>query len=61
MQKLRQIFKTPLSHKRKIFSEFFIEFLKYAWNLEHFQEKYEYPRVIISKLIDAERSGYLNL
>ena len=61
MQKLRQVFETPLSHKRKIFSEFFIEFLKCAWNLEHFQKKDEYPSLIISELIDAERSGYLNL
>ena len=61
MQKLRQIFQTPLSQKRKIFSEFFIEFLKYAWNLEHFQKKFEYPSLIISELIDAARSGYLNL
>ena len=61
MEKLRQQFQTPLSHKEKIFSEFFIQFLKCAWNLEHFQKKDEYPSLIISELIDAERSGYLNL
>ena len=38
-----------------------MEFLKYAWNLEHFQKKDEYPSLIISQIIDAERSGYLNL
>ena len=61
MQKLRQQFQTPLSQKQKTFSEFFIEFLKWAWNLEHFQKKEEYPSLIIFEIIDAERSGYLNL
>ena len=42
-------------------SGFFIAFLKYAWNLEHFQKKDEYPSVIISEVIDAERRGYLNV
>ena len=51
----------PLSPKQKTFSEFFIAFLKCAWNLEHFQKKDEYPRLIISEIIDAERRGYLNV
>ena len=61
MQNLRQQFQTPLSHKQKTFSEFFISLLKCAWNLEHFQKKDEYPSVIISEIIDAERRGYLNV
>ena len=61
MQNLRQQFQTPLSHKQKTFSGFFIAFLECAWNLEHFQKKYEYPRLIISEIIDAERRGYLNV
>ena len=61
MKNLRQQFQTPLSNKQKTFSLFFIAFLKYAWNLEHFQKKYEYPSLIISKIIDAERRGYLNV
>ena len=61
MKNLRQQFQTPLSHKQKTFSEFFIAFLKCAWNLEHFQKKDEYPCLIISEIIDAERSGYLNV
>ena len=36
-------------------------FLKCAWNLEHFQKKDEYTRLIISEIIDAERRGYLNV
>ena len=61
MQNLPQQFQTPLSQKQKIFSGFFIAFLKCAWNLEHFQEKDEYPSLIISEIIDAKRRRYLNL
>ena len=60
MQTLLQQFQTPLSQKQKIFSAFFIAFLKCAWNLEHFLKKDEYPSLIISEIIDAERRGYLN-
>ena len=51
----------PLSQKQKTFAEFFIAFLKYAWNLEHFQKKDEYPSLIISEPIDAKTCGYLNV
>ena len=61
MQNLPQIFQTPASQKQKIFSGFFIVFLKCAWNLEHFQKKDEYSSLIISEIIDAERRGYLNV
>ena len=60
MQNLRQQFQTPLSQKQKTLSGLFIEFLKCAWNLDHFQKKDEYPSLIISEIIDAERRGYLN-
>ena len=61
MPNLPQQFQTPLSQKPKTFSGFFIAFLKCAWNIEHFQEKDEYPSLIISEIIDAERRGYLNV
>ena len=61
MKHLQQQFQTPLSQKQKTFSWFFISFLKCAWNLEHFQKKDEYPSLIISEIIDAERRGYLNV
>ena len=51
----------PLSQKQKNFSWFFIAFLKCAWNLEHFQKKDEYPRLIIPEIIYAEIRGYLNV
>ena len=57
MQNLPQQFQTPLSQKQKTFSEFFIAFLKCAWNLGDFQKKYEYPSLIISETIDAETRG----
>ena len=61
MKNLRQQFQTPLSRKQKTFSGFFIAFLKCAWNLEHFQKKDQYPSLIISEIIDAEKRGYLNV
>ena len=61
MQNLPQQIQTPLSQKQKTFSGLFIAFLKYSWNLEHFQKKNEYPSLIISEIIDAERRGYLTV
>ena len=61
MQNLPQQFQTPLSHKQKTSSGFFIAFLKCTLNLEHFQKKDEYPSLIISEIIDAETRGYLNV
>ena len=52
---------TLLSQKQKNFSGFLIAFLKCAWNLDTFQKKDEYPSLIISEIIDAERRGYLNV
>ena len=61
MQNLQQQFQTPLSHKQKTLSGFFIAFLKCAWSFRHFPKKDEYPSLIISEIIDAERRGYLNV
>ena len=61
MKNLQQQIHTPLSPSKKNFSEFFIAFLKCAWKLEHFQKKDEYPSLIISEIIDAEKRGYLNV
>ena len=58
---LPQQIQMPLSRKQKTLSWFFIAFLKCAWNLQHFQKKDEYPSLIISEIIDAERRGYLNV
>ena len=61
MQNLPQQFQKPLSLKQKTFSGFFIAFLKFAWHLEHFRKKDEYPSLIISEIIDVERRGYLKV
>ena len=61
MKNLPEQFQTPLSPKQKTFSEFFIAFLKCAWNLEHFHKKDEYPGLILSETIEAERRGYLSV
>ena len=60
MQNLEQQFQTPLFQKQMTFSGFVIGFLKCAWSLEHFRKRDEYPNLIISEIIDAERRGYLN-
>ena len=50
-----------LSKKQKTFSGFFTAFLQYALNLEHLEKKDEYPSLVISKVNDSERGGYLNV
>ena len=47
--------------KNKTFCQFFIAFLNCACNLESFEKKDEYPSLIISKIMDRERGGYLNV
>ena len=61
MQIFLQQFQTLLSEKRKAYSEFFIEILKYARNLEHYEKKDESPSLIISEIIFSERGCYWNV
>ena len=61
MENLPQQFQTPLSQKQKTFSRIFITFLKCALSLEHFQKKDQYPSLIVSDIIDAEKRGYLKV
>ena len=61
MLNLTQQLGAPLSQKQKTFSVIFLAFLKCALNLEHFQKKDEYPIRVISRIIDSERGGYLNV
>ena len=61
MLNLTQQLEAPFSRKQKTFSGFFLAFLKCAFNLEHLRKKDEYPRLVISKTIDSERGGYLNV
>ena len=50
-----------LPPKQKTFSGFFIAFLKCALNLENLETGDEYPSLVISRIIDSERDGYLNV
>ena len=58
---LTQKLEAPLHQKQKTFSGFFLAFLKCALNLEHFEKKDEYSSLVISKVFDSERGGYLNV
>ena len=57
MQTFMQQVQTPLSLKKKNFSEFFIAFLKSTWNREHFQKKGESSSLRISEIIYSKRGG----
>ena len=61
MLKIMQQFEGPLSQKQKTSSGLFLAFLKCALNLEPFEQKDEYPSLVISRIIDSERSGNLNV
>ena len=60
MQTFAQKVQMPLSLKQKIFSGFFIAFLKFTWNVEQFQKKGEFSSLSISEIIDSKRGGYLS-
>ena len=51
----------PLPQKQKAFSGVSIAFLKCALNLEHLEKKDEYSSLVISKVTDSKRGGYLNV
>ena len=61
MLNFAQQLEAPLSQKQKTFSVLFLAFLKYALNLQHLEKKDEYSSQVISKVINSERGGYLNV
>ena len=61
MQIFWQQFKTPLSKKGNTFCQFFIAFLKCAWNLENSEKKEEYPSLIITEIIASESYVYFSV
>ena len=61
MLNFTQQIEAPFSQRQKTFSQFFLAFVKSALNLEHFEKKDEYPSLVISRIIDSERGGYLNV
>ena len=60
MQTFGQEVQTQLSLKQKIFSGFFISFMKSIWNVGQFQKKGESSSLSISEIIDSKRDGYLS-
>ena len=61
MLKFTQQLEAPFSQKQKTFSGFSFAFLKCALTLEHLEKKDEYSSRVISRIIDSERGGYLNV
>ena len=61
MQNFPQQFETPLCQKVKTFCGFFSLFLKCAWEVEHFEQKDDYPGLVIAEILESERGGYLNV
>ena len=61
MVNFTQQLEAPLPQEQKTFSGVSFAFLKCALNLEHLQKKDEYLSRVISRIIDSERGGYLNV
>ena len=54
-------FKRLYLKKKRLFCQFFIQFLKCAWKLEHFKKKEEYDNPIITEMNASERDVYLSV
>ena len=61
MLNFTQQIEAPLPQKQKTFSGLFLAFLTCGLNLEHFEKKNEYSSLVISKVIDCENGGYINV
>ena len=61
MLNFTQQIEAALSQKQKTFSGFFLTFLKRALNLQNLEKKDEYLSLVISRIVDSERGGYLNV
>ena len=61
IQNLTKELQTAISQKQKTFSGIFITYLKSITNSEAFAKKVESASLSISEIIDAGKSGYLNV
>ena len=61
IQNLTQETQTAISQKQKTFSGIFITYLESLTNSEAFVKKVESASLSICEIIDAEKSGYLNV
>ena len=56
-----QQLQTLLSQEENTLCQFLIAFPKCAWNVEHSEQKEEYPSLIINEIIGSERDVYLSV
>ena len=56
-----QQLQTLLSQEENTLCKFLIAFPKCAWNLQHSEQKEEYPSLIINEIIGSERDVYLSV
>ena len=56
-----QQLQTLLSQEENTFCQFLIAFPKCAWNLEHSEQKEEYPSLFTNEIIGTERDVYLSV
>ena len=61
MKTFWQQLQTLLSQEENTLCKFLIAFPKCAWNLEHSEQKKEYPSLIINEIIESERDVYLRV
>ena len=61
MLNFTQQLEAGLSQKQKTLFGFFLAFLKRALNLQNLEKKDEYLSLVISRIIDSERRGYLKV
>ena len=61
IQNLTQQLQTTMSQKQKTFYWLFITYVKCRRSSDDFVKKDESTRLSISDIIDAEKSGYLNV
>ena len=52
---------TLLSQEENTFCQFLIAFPKCAWNLEHSEQKEDYPSLMTNEIIGSERDVYLSV
>ena len=56
-----QQLQTLLSQEENTFCQFLIAFPKCAWNLEHSEQKEEYPSLMTNEIIGSKRDFYLSV
>ena len=56
-----QQLQTLLSQEENTFCQLLIAFPKCAWNLEHSEQKEEYPSLMTNEIIGSERDVYLSV